>query len=355
MISKTSLVSQLLMVTALSVGHNALAAERFSVKDWGNSLEASLADKSGKKTLELLDFKNLEGKVAISKDDNNAKNKIKKARELFAQGKYSQALALYNEVPRGSDYWFQVVEEKGWAQFRMNSPEKALAQSKTLISPQFAEVVNAEAYFLQSLAELKICDYKSVFKTTQAFKEKQRDRIASVQALSKEGFNEAFLNVLKKADKFPLTAADMGDSMLKLPVLFYKDLELQKQMLRFKASQKGMEVLAANNTQRTLQTQLDQINKESFVNMKVRMQQLAADETVENKRIIGKLNLVEVEAIQRVHTDQQLADSAYSEGKFQETNSDQLVFKDDGRPWIDELDKYDVVTKSCAQNVRRKM
>ena len=355
MISKKSLVSQLLMVTALSVGHNALAAERFSVKAWGDSLEASLSEKSGKKTLELLDFKNLEGKVAISKEDNNSKTKIKKARELFAQGKYSQALALYNEVPRGSDYWFQVVEEKGWAQFRMNNPEKALAQSKTLISPQFAEVVNAEAYFLQSLAELKICDYKSVFKTTQAFKEKQRDRIASVQSLSKEGFNEAFLNVLKKADKFPLTAADMGDSMLKLPVLFYKDLELQKQMIRFKASQKGMEVLASNNAQRTLQTQLDQINKEAFVNMKVRMQQLAANETVENKRIINKLNLVEVEAIQRVHTDQQLADSAYSEGKFQATNSDQLVFKDDGRPWIDELDKYDVVTKSCAQNVRRKM
>ncbi|WP_413293950.1 hypothetical protein ACLSU7_02335 [Bdellovibrio sp. HCB185ZH] len=355
MISKTAFVSQLLMVTALSVGHNALAAERFSVKDWGNSLENSLSEKSGNSTLKLLDFNKLEGKVIDSASDSKIKQKIQKARELFAAGKYSQALALYNEVPRGSDYWFQIVEEKGWAHFRQNDSEKALAQSKTLLSPQFAEVVNSEAYLLQSLAELKICDYKSVFKTTQMFKEKQRDRIASVQALTKEGFNDAFLTVLKKVDKFPLQATEVGESLLKLPVLYYKDVELQKQMLRFKLSQKGMEVLAAKNVQRTLQTQLDQINKEAFIKMKVRLQELANNETADNKRVIGKLNLVEVEAIQRVHTDQKLADAAYTKNDFKDTNVDQLVFKDDGRPWIDELDKYDVVTKSCAQNVRRKM
>ncbi|WP_413584082.1 hypothetical protein [Bdellovibrio sp. HCB274] len=355
MISRKSFVSQLLMVTALSVGHNALAAERFSVEDWGKSLQASLSEKSGKTTLQLLDFKKLENDVIVSKADSKMKRKIEKARELFAQGKYNQAVALYNEIPRGSDYWFQVVEEKGWAFFRQNNSEKALAQSKTLISPQFAEVVNSEAYLLQSLAELKICDYKSVFKTTQAFKEKQRTRIAAVQTLSKEGFNESFLNVLKKADKFPLQATDVGESLLKLPVLYYKDLELQKQMLRFKVSQKGMDVLAANNTQFKLQTQLDQINEEAFGKIKARLMTLAANETAENKRVIGKLNLVEVEAIQRVHTDQNLDESTFTQNDFKKTNSDQLVFKDDGRPWIDELDKYDVVSKSCAQNVRRKM
>ncbi|WP_413557015.1 hypothetical protein [Bdellovibrio sp. HCB209] len=355
MISKKSIVSQLLMVTVLSVGHNAMAAERFSVEAWGKSLQSSLKEKSGKKTLELLDFKKLENDVVVSKADASMKQKIKKARELFAQGKYSQSLALYNEIPRGSDYWFQVVEEKGWSYFRQNDSEKALAQSKTLISPQFAEVVNSEAYLLQSLSELKICDYKSVFKTTQMFKEKQRERIAAVQALSKEGFNESFLNVLKKADKFPLQASDVGESLLKLPVLYYKDVELQKQMLRFKVSQKGMDVLAANNTQFTLQTQLDQVNEDAFAKIKARLMTLAVNETADNKRVIGKLNLVEVEAIQRVHTDQSLDESAFTKNDFKKTNSDQLVFKDDGRPWIDELDKYDVVSKSCAQNVRRKM
>ncbi|MEK2688724.1 hypothetical protein [Bdellovibrio sp. GT3] len=355
MISGKSFVSKLMMVTVLGVGHNALAAERFSVNDWGTSLEKSLSEKSGKTTLNLLNFKNLESKTLNSSADEKIKAKIKQAREQFAKGQYSQAMNLYNQIPRGSDYWFQVVEEKGWAYFRMNDSEKALAQSKTLISPQFGEVVNAEAYFLQSLANLKICDYKSVFKTTQAFKEKQRDRVASVQDLSKNGFNDSFLNVLKKVDKFPLQANEVGESLLKLPVLYYKDMELQKQMLRFKVSQKGMEVLAKNNTQRTLQTELDQVNKEAFAKMKVRLQQLAADETAENKRIIGKLNLVEVEAIQRVHTDQQMAESMFTENEFKKTNADLLVFKDDGRPWVDELDKYDVVTKSCAQNVRRKM
>ena len=104
-----------------------------------------------------------------------------------------------------------------------------------------------------------------------------------------------------------------------------------------------------------LQGQLDRINQDAFLKMKARLKVLAANETADNKRIIAKLNLVEVEAIQRIHTDQNLANSSYTVNKFKKVGEDQLVFMDDGRPWIDELDKYDVATKACPQNIRRKM
>lgn len=353
MISKK--ISQLVMIAALATSSNALAGQRFSVEDWAKSFKASLTEKSGKKTLNLLDFKNLEAKSISACVDCESKANLEKARNLFAKGQYDKALELYNKIPKGSDYWFQAVEEKGWTHFRQNNVEKALAQSKTLISPQFSEVVNSEAFFLQSLAQLKICDYKSIFETHQMFKEKQRSRIAEVQTLSKEGFNDAFLNALKKADKFPLDAAEVGESLAHMPVLYYKDTELQRQMLKFKVSQKAMEILRDNGTQATLQGQLDKINQDAFLKMKSRLKVLAADETVENKRIIGKLNLVEVEAIQRIHTDQSLDQAAFTTNKFKKVGEDQLVFMDDGRPWIDELDKYDVATKACPQNVRRKM
>ncbi|MBO9665199.1 MAG: hypothetical protein J7501_00095 [Bdellovibrio sp.] len=353
MISKKAVLSQLAMIAVLGASTSALAADRFSVEDWGKSFKASLSEKSGKTTLDLLDFKKLENKTISA--ESEAKNKIKKARELFAKGKFDQSLELYNQIPKGSDYWFQAVEEKGWAYFRKNDSEKAIAQSKTLISPQFAEVVNSEAFLLQSLANLKICNYKEVFNTTQMFKEKQRERIASVQILSKEGFSDSFINVLKKVNKFPLQASDVGESLVDMPVLYYKDLELQRQMLRFKVSQKAMEILRDNGTQAKLQGQLDKINQEAFGKMKLRLKALASQETQDNKKVVAKLNLVEVEAIQRIHTDQQLDKKAFTENKFRETTDDQLVFMDDGKPWIDELDKYDVVTKSCPQNVRRKM
>lgn len=353
MISKK--ISQLVVIAAIATGSNAFAGSRFSVEDWGKSFKASLSEKSGKTTLNLLDFKTLEAKNIPTCLDCDSKANLEKARDLFAKGQYDKALDLYNKIPKGSDYWFQAVEEKGWAFFRQNNAEKALAQSKTLISPQFSEVVNSEAYLLQSLTQLKICDYKSIFETHQMFKDKQRNRIAEVQALSQSGFNDAFMNALKKADKFPVDAAEVGESLAHLPVLYYKDTALQREMLKFKVSQKAMEILRDNGSQAKLQSQLDRINQDAFSKMKARLKVLAANETSDNKRIIAKLNLVEVEAIQRIHTDQNLANSAYTLNKFKKVGDDQLVFMDDGRPWIDELDKYDVATKACPQNVRRKM
>lgn len=65
---------------------------------------------------------------------------------------------------------------------------------------------------------------------------------------------------------------------------------------------------------------------------------------------------MEVEVIQRIHHDLDISDKLYSkESQFKDVNSDKLVFMDDGRPWIDELDKYEVKTKSCDKNIRRKM
>ncbi|MGE5086535.1 MAG: hypothetical protein ACM3MG_09565, partial [Bacillota bacterium] len=128
-----------------------------------------------------------------------------------------------------------------------------------------------------------------------------------------------------------------------------------RQMLKFKVSQKAMEILSGNGTQAKLQEQLKKINQDAFLKIKSRLKVLAAAETAENKRIIGKLNLVEVEAIQRIHTDQSMDQKNFTTHKFKKVGEDQLVFMDDGHPWIDELDKYDVATKACPQNIRRKM
>jgi hypothetical protein len=89
--------------------------------------------------------------------------------------------------------------------------------------------------------------------------------------------------------------------------------------------------------------------------MKTRLQKLATEETNDNVKVVQKLNLVEVEAIQRLHADVDLDKKLFVKGDYKKTTSDQLVFLDDGRPWIDELDKYEVRAKACPQNIRRKM
>lgn len=338
---------KLTLAIALSAGaSSALAAERVSASAWAKSWTQSLEKKATPFNTAALEKKAL-GECS----DCESKNSLKKARILFAKGQFDDAIKSYNEIPRGNTHWLSAVEEKGWAFFRKDDYEKALAQTKTLMAPQFAEISNTEAFLLQSLTQLKICDYKGVFETHQIFKAKQKNRIMSVQQLAKNGWNDALTQVMRKADTFPLTLDDMGDSVQTLPLLLYKDIEFQRQLLRFKASQHAMAL--AQDAQ--LKKSLDKINQDSFTALKNRVQNLAQEETNENFKVIQKLNLVEVEAIQRVHADLSLAESMYKENKFQKVGDDKLVFMDDGRPWIDELDKFEVAAKTCAKGIRRKM
>lgn len=327
----------------------------FSIADWSQSFTSALKAKNSTEVLRLLDVKALE-KSALACIDCSAKEKLEMARKLFAKKQFEKSLELYNQVPKNSPYWFEAVEEKGWNYYRQNDSEKALAQSKTLLSPQFAEVVGTEAYFLQSLTQLRICDYKGIFATHKMFKEKQKSRIVEVQKLAASGMNEAFAKIITSADQFPLVTKELGDSFLHLPTLYYKDLDLQSQLLRFKVSQKALEILKTQDSSMVkVQASLNKMNQDSFKKMKLRLALLAQKETKENSKIIQKLNLIEVEAIQRIHIDMALSKDIYSKGQFKQPKEDQLVFMDDGRPWIDELDKFEVAAKACPQDIRRKM
>ncbi|MGE0632924.1 MAG: hypothetical protein AB7O96_10980, partial [Pseudobdellovibrionaceae bacterium] len=89
--------------------------------------------------------------------------------------------------------------------------------------------------------------------------------------------------------------------------------------------------------------------------IRARLAKLAEVETEENAKMLQKINLIEIETIQRVHTDQELNKNSYAKGEFKKTTAEDLVFPDDGHPWMDELDKYQVKVNSCPQNVRRMM
>ncbi|MEN0059953.1 MAG: hypothetical protein AAGB31_14025 [Bdellovibrio sp.] len=341
------LIFTLLTITILVCGWHkqALAAERVSVSEWSQAWVKASQKAGSFKTQDL------EKKALGACSDCANKERLSKARSVFAKGQFDEALRLYNEIPRGNTYWLTSTEEKGWSYFRKEDYQKSLAQTKTLLSPQFAEVVNAEAYLLQSLSQLRMCDYKGVFETHQTFKDKQKKRIMEVQNLAEKGWNEDLAAVLRKVDYFPLELADIGDSAQRLPLLIYKDLEFQKQLLRFKASFEVLQRLPES----ALKKEVRDFNSASFITLKKRVQTLAQKETDANFKVIQKLNLVEVEAIQRVHADTQLSENSYQKGEFKDVGDDKLVFMDDGRPWIDELDKFEVSAKSCVKGIRRKM
>jgi hypothetical protein len=261
-----------------------------------------------------------------------------KARKLFEAGKFSEALKEYDKVPRGSDQWLEAVEEKGWAYHRQKDYQKALAQTKTLLSQAFLPVIGSEPFFLQSLSQLKICDYKSILETHELFKTSQRQRIQDIQNLAKTGESPAVQSLTTKALTFPLTFPQVGEESKALPRQFYRDVQIQKSLMTIqnpKAAQKAIQ--------------------QARQSLKSRMKLLAENEVEENFKMVQKLNLIEVETIQRIHADQELAKDSFKKGQFKQASTDELVFPDDGHPWIDELDKYEVRVNSCPENIRRKM
>ncbi|HRO68060.1 MAG TPA: hypothetical protein PL182_10885 [Pseudobdellovibrionaceae bacterium] len=355
-------LSVLLLSLAIGTSSSALANEVLSMKDWTSRLDAALKAGKASEISRQLDLGRIESNVLAVRNVKERQLMIR-ARSAYKAGKLDEAIKLYNQVPKGSDSWLEAVEEKGWAYLLKNDTEKALAQTKTLLAPTFLPVVGSEPFLLQTLSQLKICDYKEILETNKSFKESQRARLVAVQDLADKGTSDSLAKAISKVDQFPIAFAEIGEESKTLPRLFHRDREAQKLILRMKMAEAGVPVLKqalANGTKfRSLASKsiarLEANAASARKALPARMKNLAQAEVNDSFRVIQKLNLIEVETIQRVHTDQQLDQDSYSKGKFAVAGADQLVFPDDGHPWIDELDKYQVQVNACPSNVRRKM
>lgn len=344
------------------VGATVPAWANFSVKSWGDSFQQSLVSGNQKALESSLQFSNLIGKVS-KRQATTARKNLQRARELYAEGKYESAIQTYNKVPKGTDEWLEAVEEKGWAYLRLGKTDQALAQTKTLTSPTFRSIVGSEPFFLQSLTQMKVCDYISVLETHKLFKESQRERMEALQNMADSGLSAELKTLTETVDRFPMKLSDLGENSKKLPRLFHRDRQAQNALLKIRLAETAIPLLRqqveVSSAFRSLNSrrlaQLQKISTEARQDLSRRAKILAARETEENFELLQKINLIEIETIQRLHIDQSLDPSLYSKGEFKKADRDQLVFADDGHPWIDELDKFQVRLNACPKQVRRRM
>lgn len=95
---------------------------------------------------------------------------------------FDGAIASYERVSKGGDEWLSAVEESAWAEFRRDKPDATIARLKTVTSPAFKEVTRSEPFFLMGLAQLRVCDFKSLFKTIETFKSRFGDEAKKLEA-----------------------------------------------------------------------------------------------------------------------------------------------------------------------------
>jgi hypothetical protein len=344
--------SVVLLVLVAAQAH----AESLSVRTWESNLKRSL-DAGKTDIAPFFAFEKLEKQV-LSHSENADRKNMMAARELYEKGHFAEAIQKYQLIPKGSDYWLEAVEEKGWAYHLQENYAKSLAETKTLLAEPLVGIVGSEPFFLQSLNNLKICDYKAIFETDQTYKETQRARVSAIENLAKTGSSPALDKVIASVDSFPMTFTQIGAEARVLPRLFYRDQEVQSRLMQLKLSERGLALIQQSSNAAKYGKTVELLQKFVTVakdKLKARMQNLAQVEDKQNQLMLQKLGLIDVETIQRLHADMDLNRKDYSTRKFSKVTADDLVFPDDGYPWVDELDKYEVSTHACPRNIRRKM
>ncbi|OYZ23095.1 MAG: hypothetical protein B7Y39_06290 [Bdellovibrio sp. 28-41-41] len=258
------------------------------------------------------------GSVAFAAGSD--KDKMNKARELYAKGKLNEAVEIYSKIPPSSDFWLEALEERAWAHTRQGKFEESLADLQSITSPVWAPQVGPETYLLSTFVSLKICAYKDVTKKIEIFKKRMLPRVDALQTMIDQPISEETWTTLSKMKKSDLNMSSLGQQAEKYPRYFYRDLQLTslvKQGSRDKAQ--------------------------------ARLKVLAKQDLAEIETNLKKMKIIDVELIQNVLTMDKDQAAKNKKLKFSgiDKNKSMTFPVSDEEVWVDEVGHFEVKTDNC--------
>lgn len=240
---------------------------------------------------------------------------ITAARLLYQNGAFDKAIGYYKKIPRTSDYWLESLEERAWAHARQGQYDEAKSDLQTLMAPLFAPHLGPEPYLLQSFVELKTCNYKGVFEGLKSFKDRYQKRSERLKALAENPRTPETQKFLERLKSERLTQTKLGAEAQSFPRLAHRDQSLKN------AISSGSQSAAYAKIKQLAETDLDEVS-----------------------RVLKRMHVIEVEAIQRMHVAEPIAKGDL---KDHEAGSNQVKFPYSGEVWLDELDHYKVSSDNC--------
>jgi hypothetical protein len=126
----------------------------------------------------------------------------------YEKGNYDAAMAAYAKVVHGGPSWLEALEEQSWVEMRRAHWSDAIAKLQTVTLPIFKKDVDSEPYFLLALAELRVCDYKALFKTLDLFKTRFRDRVKGLEASKSQASERDLAEIGETVQKLNLVEAE---------------------------------------------------------------------------------------------------------------------------------------------------
>lgn len=110
-----------------------------------------------------------------SQDDEGVTNSarvsalIGKARALYQNKKWDEAIESYRKVPRDTKFWHDSLFESSWALLRTGRFRSALSNFHTIHSSYYEGVYQPESFILREIIYLYICKYTEMEKVLSLF------------------------------------------------------------------------------------------------------------------------------------------------------------------------------------------
>jgi hypothetical protein len=132
------------------------------------------------------------------------------ARSYYAAENFPRAIQAYAAVSRGSAFWPQAQFERGWAHFRINDMQGALAILYSLDTPFFEDWYFPEADLLRIYSMFLMCKFPEADSEIGAFRSKYKDLQSSLSGWSGKSDADSFeiaRTYVKKGKHDPLPRA----------------------------------------------------------------------------------------------------------------------------------------------------
>jgi tetratricopeptide (TPR) repeat protein len=291
-------------------------------------------------------------------------------RLLFQSGYFEAAAKYYEKIQKKSDYWLDAQEELAWTYLRKGETQNSIAISKSLMNSAFEAYLGPEPYFVESIGQLKVCDYPKVMEGLTQFPKRFKNRTLELNKLAKGEKPELVDSVLNKLRTEKISWSVLGKDIQFLPRTIIKDFKLVQLIESQKIYEKEAKVseqlyadaLALTGIQGTFQSMknglTEKTNKVKSAQIQ-RVKELAKNEVVEIKRILDKLHIVEAELVSQVEVADKIVkngtgiDSELKKGTTGSKKSDAMVFVADSEVWFDEISNYKVDVKKGCQGIKK--
>lgn len=313
-------------------------------------------------------LKHLQGVAQNNPVSQNLMN-LTAARMLYQNGFLKQAIEYYSKIDKGSDYWFEALEEIGWSEVRLGQPQNTLAHVQTLLVPAMEADVGPEVFYLASLANLKVCDYQEVSNLLKEFRSRFQTKAKKLMALKENPQTPAVDQLVKLLATSRTNMPAMGGLGRDLPRHSTRDENLYFLVQRqTKLNQEGeiagklySQSLSEGTAQIGFQAKMDKFRqmmqnraRNSYTASLNRIKHLADQELTEIANILKNMQIVEAELIQqlalsgRVIADTQSAKPIVKKGTTGSQGRDTMTFNFQGEIWFDELAHYKIdIAKGC--------